>query len=289
MRLFTSNNRFRPAGSGSGPKVIGLVLFSLTVFAALSHAATYIIPHFPVGGGWSTRLVFENSGPADVTAEVTFFTQTGTTGSVTLENQQGTQSSEHLVIGRNQVQTLNADPTLRNAGPLVVSWAKVTTNGPLTIFVIFDSSTPTLVPTTVPATLITGSVGAQAVPAATSFRFPIAAAGPLHFNLGLAIANPNSTATNFTVFLLNADGTINHSLQMSLQANSQTSFVVSDPTIFGNNIDTSSALLFNGSIAICASQPVGVVPIGIEGGALFTVPVTNDAFANTACPVIPVL
>jgi hypothetical protein len=286
MRLFNSNNRFRPAGSGSSPKVISLVLFCLTVFAALSHAETYIIPHFPVGGGWSTRLVFSNSGPADVTADVTFFTQTGTTGSVTLEGQQGTKNSEHLVIGRNQVETLNADPTFRNAGPLVVSWAKVITNGPLTVFVIFDSSTPTLVPTTVPATLITGSVGAQAVPAAKSFRFPFFEAGPLHFNLGIAIVNPNSTATNFTVFLLNADGTINHSLPMSLQANSQTSFVVSDPTIFGNNIDSSSPLLFNGSIVICASQPVGVVAIGIEGGALYTIPVANDAFANAACPAM---
>jgi hypothetical protein len=184
------------------------------------------------------------------------------------------------------VEVLNLDPTLRNAGPLAVTWAKVTTSGPLTIFVIFDSSTPTLVPTTIPATLITGSVGAQAVPAATSFRFPFAEAGPLHFNAGLAIANPNATATNFTIFLLNADGTINHSLQMSLQANSQTSFVLSDPTVFGNNVDSSSPLLFNGSIAICASQPVGVVPIGIEGGALYTIPVTNDVFTDAACPVL---
>jgi hypothetical protein len=266
-------------------KVFGL-MSCLTVFAALSQAETYIIPHIPVEGGWSTRLLFSNSGTAVVTADVTFFTQTGTSGSVTIEGQQGTQSSKHVIIGQNQVEVLNVDPTLRNAGPLAVTWAKVMTSGPLTVFVIFDSSTPTLVPTTIPATLITGSVGAQAVPAATSFRFPFAEAGPLHFNAGLAMANPNATATNFTILLLNADGTINHSLQMSLQANSQTSFVLSDPTVFGNNIDSSSPLLFNGSIAIYASQPIGVVPIGIEGGALYTIPVTNDVFTNAACPVL---
>jgi len=286
MSLFQGNDRFQPAGSGvSRLRGIGLMT-CLTVFAALAPAETYIIPHIPVGGGWSTRLLFSNSGATAVTADVTFYTTTGETGTVTLEGQQGTQSTKHVIVGQNQVELLNLDPTLRNAGPLVVTWAKVTTSGPLTIFVIFDSSTPTVVPTTIPATLITGSVGAQAVPTATSFRFPFAEAGPLHFNAGLAIANPNATATNFTIFLLNADGTINHSLQMSLQANSQTSFVLSDPTIFGNNIDSSSPLLFNGSIAICASQPVGVVPIGIEGGALFTIPVTNDTFANPACPLM---
>ena len=95
------------------------------------------------------------------------------------------------------------------------------------------------------------------------------------------MANSNGTAVNYTVFLLNADGTINHSLPMSLQANSQTSFLGSDPTIFGNNIDLSSPFVFNGSIAVCASQAVGLVPIGIEGGAMYTIPVTNDV-----CPVL---
>lgn len=286
MTLFQGYDRFRSTISAvSRLKGIGLVS-CLTVFAALAPAETYIIPHIPVGGGWSTRLLFSDTGTANVTADVTFYTQTGTTGSVTFEGQQGLQTSEHLVIGQNQVQVLNLDPTLRNAGPLAITWAKVTTSGPLSVFVIFDSSTPTLTPTTIPATLITGSVAAQAMPAATSFRFPFAEAGSLHFNAGLAIANPNATATNFTIFLMNADGTINHSLQMSLQANSQTSFVLSDPTVFGNNIDSSSPLLFNGSIAICASQPIGVVAIGIEGGALYTIPVTNDVFTNAGCPAI---
>jgi len=272
MSLFNTKNWLRPAG---------MVLSCMTVFAALSSAETYVIAHFPFGGGWSSRLVFANSGTADVTADVTFFTQAGATGAVPLEGQQGTQSSQHLVIGKNQVVTLNADPTQRNAGALQVMWGKVVTSGPLTVLTLFDSSTPTTVPTTEPATLVTGAVGAQSIAAATSFRFPVAISGPLHYNAGVAIANPNSTATNFTIFLMNADGTTNHSITMSLQANGQTSFVLTDSTIFGNNVDPNSPSLFNGSIAICATQPVGVVPIGIEGGALYTIPTTNDA-----CPVV---
>lgn len=194
MRFFNSNSRSRSAVSGSGLKVIALVLFcvtALSAFGAVVPAQTYIIAHFPVGGGWSTRLVFENGSAVDVTADVSFFTQTGTVGSVPLEGQQGSQSTQHLVIGRGQTATLNADPTERNAGPLVVMWAKVTASGPLNILSLFDSSAPATVPTMVPATLITGAVGAQSTAAAMTFRFPISVGGPLIYNAGLAVANPN--------------------------------------------------------------------------------------------------
>jgi len=278
MRLLNISTRSRSAASGSGLKVIGLLLFCATALSAgaIIPAHTYIVAHFPLGGGWSTRLVFENGSAADVTADVSFFSQTGAVGGVPLEGQQGLQTGQHLVIGRGQVATLNADPTERNAGPLVVMWAKVTSSGPLNIVTLFDSSAPATVPTNVPATLITGAVAAQSAAAAPSFRFPISVGGPLFYNAGLAIANSNPTAVNFNVLLLNADGTISNSLAMSLQANSQTSFVVSDPLIFGDNIDLSSPFVFNGSIVVCASQAVGLVPIGIEGGALYTIPVTND-------------
>jgi hypothetical protein len=85
MSFFQGNNRFRPAGSSAkGLRAIGL-MSCLTLFAALSGAETYIIPHMPVGGGWSTRLLFATTGTADVTADVTFFAQNGTLGSVTIE------------------------------------------------------------------------------------------------------------------------------------------------------------------------------------------------------------
>jgi hypothetical protein len=50
--------------------------------------------------------------------------------------------------------------------------------------------------------------------------------------------------------------------------------VLTDNAVFGH--DLSSSTLFNGSVAVCAAQPVGLVAIGIEGGAFFTTAVTND-------------
>jgi hypothetical protein len=281
MRLFKANKKLQPEGleigrfGVSNPKVVGLVVVCLTVFAALAQAETYIVAHVPFGGGWSTRLIFANSGSADVTADVAFFSSTtGQTGSVPLEGL-GLQSAAHLAIGKNQTTSLNVDPTKRNATTSVnVMWATVTTTGPLNILSLFDSSVPTTVPSMVPATLVTGAVGAQSVQTATSFRFPISVNGPLHFNAGMAISNPNASSVGFTVHLLNADGTTRDTAQKTLPAKEQTSFVVTDPTIFPNG--NFPATLFTGSIAVCSTQPLGLVTIGIEGGALYTISVTND-------------
>lgn len=90
----------------------------------------------------------------------------------------------------------------------------------------------------------------------------------------MAVANPNNSNTNVTVKLLLADGTIKDTIQKNLPPNGQTSFVLTDGAVFGR--DLSSSALFNGSVAVCASQPVGLVAIGIEGGAFFTTAATND-------------
>lgn len=287
MRWFKTKSHSDSNGSlrlASKSRVFGLVLFCLVVFVALSQAATvtYVVAHFPYGGGWITRDMFGNPGAAAVTVDVAFFNQDGSVASVPLDGA-GTQSTQHFTIAPNSVQVMAADPTLRlapdpnnlaNVGPIHVTWARVTSSGPLNVFSLFDDATST-VPSTQPTTLINGSVGAQSLAAATTFRLPISVYGPLQFNAGVAIANPNSVASNVVVILLNPDGTKKKTLNtMTLAAMGQTSFVVTQPNIFGNDIDPST--VFNGSLAVCSSQPVGLVGIGIEGGALFTIPATND-------------
>lgn len=238
---------------------------------ALSH--TYTIAHFPFGGGFSTRVLLTNSGPSDATVDVSFLTQTGVPALVPLEGQQGKVTTLHLKIAKNQTQAFDADPSERNSGPTTVTWATAAASGPLNIFSLFDYA-PSSKPTTAAATTINGAVGAQSVPATKTFRFPISINGPLGYNEGVAIANPNNSNTNVTVKLLLADGTIKNTIQKSLPPNGQTSFVLTDGAVFGR--DLSSSALFNGSVAVCANQPVGLVAIGIEGGAFFTTAVTND-------------
>ena len=237
----------------------------------LSH--TYTIAHFPFGGGFSTRVLLTNSGSSDVTVDISFLTQTGVPALVPLEGQQGKLTTLHLKIAKNQTQGFDADPSERNSGPTTVTWATAAASGPLNIFSLFDYA-PSSKPTTAVATVINGAVGTQSVVATKTFRFPVSLNGPLGYNEGVAIANPNNSNTNVTVKLLLADGTVKDSIQKNLPPNGQTSFVLTDNAVFGH--DLTSSTLFNGSVAICASQPVGLVPIGIEGGAFFTTAVTND-------------
>jgi hypothetical protein len=237
----------------------------------LSH--TYTIAHFPYGGGFSTRVLLTNSGTSDATVDISFLTQTGVPALVPLEGQQGKLTTLHLKIAKNQTQGFDADPSERNSGPTTVTWATAASSGPLNIFSLFDYA-PTSKPTTTPATVINGAVGAQSVDATKTFRFPVSVNGPLGYNEGIAIANPNNSNTNVTVKLLLADGTVKDTIQKNLPPHGQTSFVLTDSAVFGH--DLSSSTLFNGSVAVCAAQPVGLVPIGIEGGAFFTTAVTND-------------
>ena len=60
----------------------------------------------------------------------------------------------------------------------------------------------------------------------------------------------------------------------ALPPNGQAIFVITD--ILPGVITPDPVNPFNGTVVVCASQPVGLVAIGVEGGALFTNSVTND-------------
>jgi hypothetical protein len=70
---------------------------------------------------------------------------------------------------------------------------------------------------------------------------------------------------------LNADGTVKGTFPETLAANAQTIFLLNTKMNFGST-------LFNGSVAVCAPNPVGLVALGVEGGStgLFTIAVTTD-------------
>ena len=202
-----------------------------------------------------------NSGSATAKVNITFFDQLGRPAFVPLEGE-GPQSSQQLSIPPNEIKVLGADPAHRTSGDLQVAWGTATSNAPLNIFTLFDTGPS--------GAVITGAVGAQSTAAARSFRFPVSVNGPLGYNAGMAIANPNSSAATVTMRVLNTDGSVKGSFQETLQANHQTLFVLTQKMSF-------DAALFSGSVAVCATQPVGLVTVGFEGGqAFFTTSVTND-------------
>jgi hypothetical protein len=246
---------------------------STTAVSTSAQTTQYVIAHFPYGGGWISRTIIE-AGSSGATVDVNFFNQAGKTAIVPLVGE-GNESMQRLVLAPNAVQVVAADPTHRNVDPknVTVTWALATSTGPLNVFTLFDYA-PSSTPTSQPATKILGSVGAQSTVATKSFRFPISVYGPLAYDGGVAIANPNGSSITYTATLLNADGSTKDSVQATLPPQGQTIFLVTD--IFKGVITADSVHSFDGSLVICASQPVGVVAIGVEGSALFTTSVTND-------------
>ena len=237
-------------------------------------AHTYAIAHFPYGAGWSSRVLI-GTGTAAGEVDVSFFSPSGAAATVPLQGQ-GNQSTQHLTLGIAEVAVVAADPAQRNAdiNNVTVNWAIVASPVPLNIFTLFDYG-PASAPTSAPATRILGSVGAQSMVPSKSFRFPASFYGPLGYNAGLAIANPNGTPVTYRVTLLNADSTMKGSVQRpALPPNGQSIFVLTD--IMPGVITPDPATPFDGMVLVCASQPVGLVAIGVEGGALFTNSVTND-------------
>lgn len=251
-----------PAGPSSISEVFSSGLANETAQAS-SATLSYAIAHFPYGQGWSTRVTVANTGTADATVNVKFFNTAGAPTSVPLQGEQGLQGTQQFVVHKNDVQVFGADLSQRSNANLQVAWATVSSTAPVDVFSLFDYGPN-------PPAII-GAVGAASTAPSKSFRFPVSIAGPLNYNAGMAISNPNGSQTVVTVKVLNADGSVKGTFPETLAANGQTIFLLNSKINFGS-------ALFNGSVAVCAPQPVGLVALGVEyaSSGLFTIAVTTS-------------
>jgi hypothetical protein len=250
-----------PAGPTSVSEIFNSGLATETALAS-SATLSYTVAHFPYGQGWSTRIALANNGKTDATVNMKFFNTAGAPTLVPLDGL-GNQGSQQFVIHPNQTHVVGADLSQRNNGNLQVAWATTSSTAPLNVFSLFDFGPNP------PA--ITGAVGAASMAPSKSFRFPVSVGGSVNYNAGMAISNPNGSQTVVTVKVLNADGTVKGTFPETLAANAQTIFLLNTKLNFGSS-------LFNGSVAVCAPNPVGLVALGVEGGStgLFTIAVTTD-------------
>jgi hypothetical protein len=206
-----------------------------------------------------------NSGKTNATVKFTFFDHSGLSTSVPLEGI-GPKSTETLTVGANQTQVIGSELSQRTSAAQV-AWATMTSTAPLNVFSLFDFGPK-------PPT-INWAVGAQSTAPSKSFRFPVSIGGPVNYNAGMALSNPNGTPTVVTVKVLKSDGTQLGSFTESLGKNAQTVFLLSPHP--GLDFGSTPQTPFNGSVAVCAPQAVGLVALGAEGsGGLFSISVTTD-------------
>ena len=226
-------------------------------------AYQYTVAHFPFGGGWNTQIMVGNGSGKTASVTVAFWNQAGASAAVPVAGK-GLQSSQSFSAAANRTLVVSGDTSKRNSANLEEMWATVTSNEPVDVFSLSDvASKP-------PA--FSGAVGVQALAPSKTFRFPVTVSGPNSFDAEVAIANPNNSTTTVTVKVLNSSGSVNGSFQESLQANNQVWFKLSQKMNF-------SSSGFSGAVAICASEPVGLAVVGIEGvgqQAMFNTAVTTD-------------
>jgi hypothetical protein len=223
----------------------------------------YTVAHFPFGGGWNTQIMLGNGSGKTASVKITFMNQAGASAAVPLAGK-GLQSTQSFSAAANRTLVISGDTTKRDSASLEEFWATVTSNEPLDTFILSDlASKP-------PA--ISGAVGAVSLAPSKTFRFPVAVNGPNSFDAQLAIANPNNSAATVTVKVLSSTGSVSNTFEETLAANNQMLFNLTDKVKF-------SSSLFNGAVAVCATEPVGLVVIGVEGvgqQAMYNTAVTTD-------------
>jgi len=254
--------------SSDEPDSLDEIFGTEAVFEPLASSTTtssfqYTVAHFPFGGGWNSQIMLGNASGKTASVKVTFMNQAGASAAVPLAGK-GLQSSQSFSAGANRTLVISGDSSKRNSTNAEEFWAIVTSNQPLGGFTLSDLAAKP------PA--VSGAVGAQSLAPSKTFRFPVAVNGPNSFNAQMAIANPNSSTTTVTIKVLNSSGSVAGSFQEILPANNQTVFNLTDKAKF-------SSSLFNGAVAVCATQPVGLAVIGVEGvgqQAMFGTAITTD-------------
>ena len=262
-------------------RIAGFLVIALLAFAVFSSAETYVVAHFPYGGGWGTRLLISNSSANPVNVELDYFNTTGQPASVPLDS--GTGQVQTLTIPANGTVTVTSDPAQRyGTTPVAVTWAtaKTPAGQPVNVLEFFDFA-----PSSTSANLIGSAVGAASTAPGQSFRFPIVMNGTTRFTASMAIANPNTGTAHITLNLLGSDGTVKATSTVPLEPSSQTS--VNLPGIAAFAPFFTGSTLFTGSVGVCSDVPIGFVALGAEqssavpsSNVLYSVSVTTDYRCN---------
>ena len=293
----------RPRRKFLSKSTLFLIFSCFVVFVAVSHAELYVIPYLPYGGGWSSRIVVTNAGAEAAQVELKFFSKDGRRASVPVGAGEATES-HRFTVDPSALRSLDVDTGSRDGEP-GVAWATVESSGPVQIFSSFDSyastaagggppdqppgrppcipptapGKPSCIPPSVPGTTpkvsahITTVAGSVALPKAPSFQVLFSVYSSKSLNSRLALANPNETTATVEVTLIGSEGHGSVTRVLQIAPNGSISGLVTDPELFGREIDPSAR--FDGSVAICSDVPIGMLALGQEENLAFTLPVTT--------------
>ena len=176
------------------------------------------------------------------------------------------------------------------------SWAQ-TTPPPIQVgYVVITPASPSITP--VPAfetftqtrTFDTLQVGVLAPDLATNVLLPLEVSASLSKTLGVAIANPNSGATQITLTVRRPDGTQFATNTLTVLARQQISRLITElfpgPPIGGAGGQPGIPTEFNGTLVITSTLPASILGLKFRGDNYSTIPAIDIAPGTFPIPVI---
>ena len=212
------------------------------------------VPHILSGGGFLTRLTLMNM---DITAnnfDVKFYDQNGKL----LQDQT-------MTIPVNGVARI-ATPDSARFGPTQVTWAQITSSGLGYVNSFFELQDNT--------GKVINTIGFNNVDPVTDFTVPVEfmpgtgiAVGK---TVGVAIANPSATPANITLKLVDSNGVLQATANVTLAPNAQQAIDLSTISQFKAVLPNAD---FVGVVTVSASVPVATIALGDDFGPFYSTPI----------------
>lgn len=221
------------------------LLFALFVFALLITQTAFaqsqcVLPHvanglFP-GGSFRTTFLIVNNTDSTATAVLDLTKDNGEPLQVTIPGLRNPQSKFTLTLMPGAVRILQTD----GSGSLVSGAATVTSDAPLgasAIFTVLDPNGNFL-----------SEVGMGDSPALSQFTFPVQVSRTL--DTGIALYNPSSSAVILSLRLLDWDGAVVSSTQLTLPPKNHVARLASE--LFRITTDIGGSIAVTGTDKIAA-------------------------------------
>jgi hypothetical protein len=198
-----------------------------------------------------------------------------------LANSANTLTINRLDQSGNIVQTTNttlaaagtlemADPESKRTLPLTINWFAIGSEGPVSASVLFDFQ-GAAAPTPVNYNTALGALASAPVTAFTALARVTTPGG----DLGLALANLNSSPNTVTIKLFDQRGNLAAQDTVTLGSFAQTAFDLTQDAAFQNILRNTSE--FDGTLEVTTSgptMPVASLVVGANLNQLFSLPVT---------------
>ncbi len=220
-----------------------------------------IVPDSAYGGGWITRLFVANLTQAPNTVTINRIDQSGNV----------VQSTTTALAADGTLEI--ADPESNRTLPLTLNWFAIGSQGAVTDSVLFDFQ-GAAAPTPMNFNTALGALASAPVTFFTALARVTTPGG----DLGLAVANLNSTSNTLTIKLFDQDGNLAAQDSATLGPFAQTAFDLTQGPAFKNILQNTNE--FDGTLEVTASdptKPVAALVVGANLNQLFSLPVTPGA------------